>query len=44
LLEAFSGALHVVAFEQGRVERPKPALIQRLCALRGDRRDAPIGD
>ena len=36
LLEAFAGVLTIVAFEQGRVERPKPALIQRLCALRGD--------
>lgn len=42
LLEAFAGALHVVAFEQGFVERPKPALIQRLCALRGDRPEARI--
>ncbi len=42
LLEAFAGVLHVVAFEQGRVERPKPALIQRLCARRGDVPDARI--
>jgi len=34
LLEAF-GALQVVAFEQGVVEKPKPAAIQRLCAVRG---------
>lgn len=34
LLQAF-GALDVAAFEQGRVDRPKPAMIQRLCALRG---------
>jgi len=34
LLEAF-GALQAAGFEQGRVERPKPAMIQRLCALRG---------
>jgi len=34
LLEAF-GKLQVAAFEQGRVEKPKPAMIQRLCALRG---------
>jgi SAM-dependent methyltransferase len=34
LLQAF-GALTVVAFEQGVVERPKPAAIQRLCATRG---------
>ena len=34
LLEAFRG-LTVAGFEQGRVERPKEAVIQRLCALRG---------
>jgi SAM-dependent methyltransferase len=28
--------LRVVAFEEGFVERPKPALIQRLCAVRGE--------
>lgn len=33
LLQAFAG-LHVAAFEQGRVERPKAAMIQRLCAVR----------
>jgi len=34
LLQAF-GELAVAGFEQGRVERPKTAVIQRLCALRG---------
>ena len=34
LLEAFR-ALAPIAFEQGYVERPKPAMIQRLCARRG---------
>jgi SAM-dependent methyltransferase len=34
LLESF-GTLALAGFEQGRVERPKPAMIQRLCALRG---------
>lgn len=33
LLHAF-GSLTVVAFEQGTVERPKKALIQRVCAIR----------
>lgn len=42
LLEAFAGVLRLVAFEQGTVERPKPALIQRLCALRGDQPAARI--
>jgi SAM-dependent methyltransferase len=35
LLQAFSG-LTVLGFEQGTVERPKPAMIQRLCARRGE--------
>ena len=35
LAEAWRGRLEVVAFEQGRVERPKPAVIERICALRG---------
>lgn len=36
LLEAFGGKLHVVAFEQGEVVLPKPAVLQRLCAIKGD--------
>ncbi len=35
LLRAFAG-LTVVGFEQGIVERPKAALVQRLCAVRGE--------
>ena len=42
LAEAWRGRLEVVAFEQGRVERPKPAVIQRICALRGPPRDVTI--
>lgn len=34
LWRAFAG-LQVIAFEQGRVRQPKPAMIQRLCAARG---------
>jgi len=34
LLQAFRG-LSPIAFEQGYVERPKPGMIQRLCARRG---------
>lgn len=41
LLEAFR-SLTVVAFEQGVVERPKPAVIQRLCAVRGQAESARI--
>jgi SAM-dependent methyltransferase len=35
LLEAFGAGLAVVAFEQGEVAQPKPAVVQRLCAVRG---------
>jgi SAM-dependent methyltransferase len=35
LLAAFPG-LAVVAFEQGRVDAPRPAMIQRLAARRGE--------
>ena len=42
LLEAFKG-LSVLAFEQGCVERPTPAVVQRLCALRGKAESAKIG-
>jgi SAM-dependent methyltransferase len=35
LLSAFA-SLTPIAFEQGYVETPKPAMIQRLCARRGD--------
>lgn len=34
LLEAFAGRLTIVAFEQGRIDLPRPAVIQRLCATR----------
>lgn len=43
LLDAFGKALTVVAFEQGRVERPKTAMIQRLCAFRGAAAEARLG-
>jgi SAM-dependent methyltransferase len=42
LLQAFGGELTVVAFEQGRALRPKPAVMQRLCALRGEASDAVL--
>ncbi|MCA1973934.1 MAG: SAM-dependent methyltransferase, partial [Caenispirillum sp.] len=35
LLEVFGPALQVVAFEQGEVARPKPAVVQRLCGVLG---------
>jgi SAM-dependent methyltransferase len=34
LLDWVEGRLEVVAFEQGRVQLPKPAVIQRICAVR----------
>jgi len=36
LLDAFGTELLVAGFEQGRVDHPKAALIQRLCAIRSD--------
>ena len=42
LLTAFA-ALTPIAFEQGRVERPKPAMVQRLCARKGDLGEVRIG-
>ena len=40
LLAAFDGPLQVIAFEQGLVERPRPAVVQRLCAVRATGKDA----
>jgi SAM-dependent methyltransferase len=37
LLEAVRGALQIVAYEHGAVERPRAAARQRICALRSDR-------
>ncbi len=39
LLHAFGGSLQVVAFEQGLEEQPRPAVRQRLCAVRAE---APV--
>lgn len=36
LLEVVRGKLSVVAFEQGEVATPRPAVVQRLCAVRGE--------
>jgi len=33
LLDVFSHRLKIVAFEQGSVQKPRPAEIQRLCAI-----------
>jgi SAM-dependent methyltransferase len=37
LLEAVRGALQIVAYEHGLLERPRAAAKQRICALRSDR-------
>ena len=42
LLQAFP-ALTVAAFEQGVVQTPKPAAVQRLCAVRGEIGGVRIG-
>lgn len=36
LLDVVAGELGVVAYEDRRVDRPTPALVQRICAVRGD--------
>ncbi|MGA7180013.1 MAG: methyltransferase domain-containing protein [Thiobacillaceae bacterium] len=36
LLDMVRSTLTVVAFEQGRVDTPKPACVQRICAIAGE--------
>jgi SAM-dependent methyltransferase len=36
LIEAVRGRLQIVAYEHGHLERPHPAIRQRLCAVRAD--------
>lgn len=36
LLDAFGAELHVTAFEDGYVDRPRPAMVQRIAAVRPD--------
>jgi SAM-dependent methyltransferase len=43
LLAAVEGQLEVVAFEQGEVGAPRPAVVQRICALKGAVAHAKIG-
>lgn len=35
LIERTAGEFSLVAFEQGKVASPKPAVLQRICAIRG---------
>jgi len=41
LLDVLRPKLNVVAFEQGEVELPRPAVVQRICAVRGLPRSLP---
>lgn len=41
LLDVLRPKLNVVAFEQGEVETPRPAAVQRICAVRGLPRRLP---
>jgi hypothetical protein len=42
LMQAFGRNLVVVGFEQGCVERPKPAIVQRLCAVRTNQAESDL--
>jgi len=42
LLRAFGAQLWLVSFEQGTVQRPQPAVVQRICAVRGTGGDVAI--
>jgi SAM-dependent methyltransferase len=44
LLEEFADGFSVVAYEQGLLETPRPAVVQRLCALRGAGRECALLD
>ena len=43
LLEAFGSALTVIAFEQGIVDQPRPAAIQRIAAVKAKEAALPSG-
>lgn len=42
LMAAFGRALVVTGFEQGMTAHPKPAIVQRLCAVRSESAHAPL--
>ena len=42
LLDWLMPQLQVVAFEQGLVSSPKPAVVQRICAVREERSVVPL--
>ena len=31
-----AGSVRVIAFEEGYIDQPKPAMVQRICAIKGD--------
>jgi SAM-dependent methyltransferase len=37
LIDVVRGRLQIVAYEHGHIERPRPAVRQRICAVRSDR-------
>ncbi len=43
LLEVFGKSLTIVAFEQGLVDSPRPAVVQRICAVRAPAESTSIG-
>jgi SAM-dependent methyltransferase len=42
LLDAVRGRLQIVAYEHGRIDQPRPAIKQRLCAVRTEE-PVPLG-
>ena len=36
-----AGALRIIAFEDGYIERPRPAMVQRICVIKADQGIAP---
>ncbi len=36
LIERLGGALHVIAYEHGEITTPRPAVVQRVCAINAD--------
>jgi SAM-dependent methyltransferase len=42
LLDAARGQLQVIAYENGMTNDPRPAVIQRICAVRREAADTPL--
>lgn len=43
LLTEIGDRLSVVAYEHGAITNPRPAVVQRICAVRGDAASYPVG-